>query len=166
MPGHTTVIGNLMHAHPHARSTSLRVQVQLVSTTCDRDVVEHFRRIISTRRSCFKPFYIGATTRMPEERFHLATRLPHAEAFDGMVVGWVGHATDAKRIERLIITMAHHSFRYWCTNSPQTGGEGINAGSQNASVYMCYGGRNQLLMRGVGEKWASRGRLSDVLHEI
>ena len=34
MPGHTTVIGNPMHAHPHARSTSLSVQVQLMSTIC------------------------------------------------------------------------------------------------------------------------------------
>ena len=91
-------------------------------------------------------------------------RLPHAEAYDGMVVGWVGNATDAKRIEPLIIKMAHHIFPHHCVNCRQTGGEGISAGSQNASLYMCYGGRNTLLMRRVGENWASRGRLSDVLH--
>ena len=151
---------NPMPAHPHARSTSQSVQVQLMSTTCecDRDVVDHFCRLISIRRSCYKPFYIGATTRMPLERFHLATRLPHAEAYDGMVVGWVGNATDAKRIEPLIIAMAHHIFPHHCVNCRQTGGEGISAGSQNASVYMCYGGRGQLLRRGVGEKRARSGR--------
>ena len=166
MPGHITVIGNPMLAHPHARSTSQSVQVQLMSTTCecDRDVVDHFCRLISIRRSCYKPFYIGATTRMPLERFHLPTRPPHAEVYDGMVVGWVGNATDAKRIEPLIMAMAHHIFPYHCVNCRQTGGEGISAGSQNASLYMCYGGRNTLLMRRVGENWASRGRLSDVLH--
>ena len=155
-----------MPAHPHARSTSQSVQVQLMSTTCecDRDVVDHFCRLISIRRSCYKPFYIGATTRMPLERFLLPTRPSHAEVYDGMVVGWVGNATDAKRIEPLIIAMAHHIFPHHCVNCRQTGGEGISAGSQNASLYMCYGGRNTLLMRRVGENRASRGRLSDVLH--
>ena len=157
---------NPMPAHPHARSTSQSVQVQLMSTTCecDRDVVDHFFRLISIRRSCYKPFYIGATTRTPLERFLLPTRPSHAEVYDGMVVGWVGNATDAKRIEPLIIAMAHHIFPHHCVNCRQTGGEGISAGSQNASLYMCYGGRNTLLMRRSAGNWASHGRLSDVLH--
>ena len=132
-----------MHAHPHAQpaNPSLRVKVHLSESRCDDDVVEHFRHIIATRKQVFKPFYIGATTRMPLERFELPTRPSHAEVYDGMVVGWVGNATDAIRIERLIIRMGHQSFRQWCVNKLQTGGEGIHAEREHASVYMCYGGR-------------------------
>ena len=103
MPGHTTVIGNPTHSHPHAQSTSLSVQVRLMPSTrgdTDGDVVDHFHRIISNRKNCFKPFYMGATTRQPLERFNLPCRLPHSEIYDGIVVRWVGNATDAQRIER------------------------------------------------------------------
>ena len=128
-----------MHAHPHAQpaNPSLRVKVHLSESRCDDDVVEHIRHIIANRKQVFKPFYIGATTRLPLERFNLPTRPSHAEVYDGMVVGWVGNATDAIRIERFIIRMGHQSFRQWCVNKLQTGGEGIHAEREHASVYMC-----------------------------
>ena len=95
----------------------------------------------------FKPFYIGATTRQPLERFNLRTPRPHCVVYDGMVVGWVGNATDAKRIERLVIQMAHQCFPYHCANAKDSGREGISEERAYASVYMYYGGRSQFLMR-------------------
>ena len=135
-----------MHAHLHAQSTPLRVNVVLDHLHTDDDVVGQFHRIISTRRDPFKPFYIGATTRQPLDRFNLPCRPAHSEVYDGMIVGWVGNAANAKRIERLIIEMAHTCFPYHCVNIRGTGGEGINAGGEYASVYMCYGGRHQMLL--------------------
>ena len=150
MPGHTTVMGNPTHSHPHAQSTSLSVQVRLMpSTRCDTDgdAVHHFHTIISNRKNMFKPFYIGATTRQPLERFNLPTPRPHCVVYDGMVVGWVGNVTDAKRIERLVIQMAHQCFPYHCANAKDSGREGISEERAYASVYMYYGGRSQFLMR-------------------
>ena len=136
-----------MHTHPHAQSNNLRVQVVLDNVyKDDDDVVGHFQDIISRRKDPFKPFYIGATTRQPFDRFNLVGQKPHCEVYNGMVVGWVGNATDAKRIERLVIQMAHKYFSYWCVNHPATGGEGISEGREHASVYMCYGGRYQWLL--------------------
>ena len=135
-----------MHAHPHAQSTHLRVQVVLDNVYTDDDVVGHFQRIISRRKDLFKPFYIGATTRQALDRFNLPCRPPHCEVYNGMIVGWVGNATDAKRIERLIIQMAHRCFPYLCVNAQGIGGEGISEEREHASVYMCYGGRYQWLL--------------------
>ena len=136
-----------MHAHPHAQSNNLRVQVVLDTVyQDDADVVDHFRRIILKRRDPWKPFYIGATTRKPIDRFNLVGRTPHYEVYNGMIVGWVGNATDAKRIERLVIQMAHKRFPDHCVNHPSTGGEGISEGGEYASVYMCYGGRQTWLL--------------------
>ena len=146
MPGHTTVMGNPTHSHPHAQSTSLSVQVCLMPSlrgVTDGDVVDHFYRMISTRKEIFKDFYIGATTRQPLERFNLRTGRPHCVVYNGMVVGWVGNATDAKRIERFVIQMAHKCFPYHCANAKGSGGEGISEERAYASVYMCYGGRSQ-----------------------
>ena len=136
-----------MHAHPHAQSNNLRVQVVLDNVyQGDADVVGHVREIIYHRKDPFKPFYIGATTRKPIDRFNLVGQKPHCEVYDGMIVGWVGNATDAKRIERLVIQMAHKRFPDHCVNHPSTGGEGISEGREYASVYMCYGGRQTWLL--------------------
>ena len=135
-----------MHTHPHAQSNNLRVQVVLDTVYQDDDVVDHFRSIILKRKDPFKPFYIGATTRQPIDRFNLVGQKPHCEVYNGMVVGWVGNATDAIRIERLVIQMAHKRFPYPCVNHPSTGGEGISEGGEYASVYMCYGGRQTWLL--------------------
>ena len=136
-----------MHTHPHAKSNHLRVQVVLDTVyQDDTDVVAHFRQIILKRKDPFHPFYIGATTRQPIDRFNLVGRTLHYEVYNGMIVGWVGNATDAIRIERLVIQMAHKYFSYWCVNHPATGGEGISEGREHASVYMCYGGRQQWLL--------------------
>ena len=78
-----------MHAHPHAKSTHKNIQVVLSPYYTDDDVVGHVRRIISTRRDPFKPFYIGATTRQPLDRSNLVCQPPHFEVYNGMIVGWV-----------------------------------------------------------------------------
>ena len=136
-----------MHAHPHAQSNNLRVQVVLDTVyQDDADVVDHFRRIILKRKDPFHPFNIGTTTRQPIDRFNLVGQKPHCEVYDGMIVGWVGNAANAKRIERLVIEMAHRCFPHHCVNIPGTGGEGINEGGEHASVYMCYGGSYKMLL--------------------
>ena len=135
-----------MHAHPHAKSTHKDIQVVLSPYYTHDDVVGHFHRIIYTRKDQFKPFYIGATTRPPLDRFNLPCRPAHSEVYNGMIVGWVGNAANAKRIERLVIEMAHRCFPHHVVNIRGTGGEGINAGGEHASVYMCYGGRHQMLL--------------------
>ena len=136
-----------MHAHPHAQSNNLRVQVVLDTVyQDDADVVDHFRQIIHKRKDPVHPFYIGATTRQPLDRFNLPCRPAHSEFHDGMTVGWVGNAANAKCNERLVIEMAHKFFPYHCVNIRGTGGGGINAGGEYASVYMCYGGRHQMLL--------------------
>ena len=137
--------------HPHARNCCLRVRTQLMAgkeDIVDDEVRDHFHRLIANRRSPVKPFYIGATTRHPSERFYLPTKVPHEKAYDGMIVGWVGTAANARGVESMVISMARRNFSLWCQNAPNTGGEGIAHSNQHASVYMCYGGKSSLLRSG------------------
>ena len=137
--------------HQHARNCCLRVRTQLMAgkeDILDDEVRDHFHRLIANRRSPVKPFYIGATTRHPSERFYLPTQVPHEKAYDGMIVGWVGTAANARGVESMVISMARRNFSLWCMNAPNTGGEGIAHSNQHASVYMCHGGKSSLLRSG------------------
>eukprot|EP00973_Karenia_brevis_P070168 9753400-Karenia_brevis.AAC.1 len=62
-----------------------------------------------------------------------------------MVVGWCGSSTGAKSIETLVLSMARRNFRRWLVNVG-VGGEGLAEGDRPASVYMCYGGRQEALL--------------------
>ena len=133
-------------SHPHAIINHTRVRVNLLPVIYhgEENVLEHFQRLIGHRRECNKPFYIGATTRHPVERFPLRTKLPHDTAYNNMVVAWVGTATEARRIEKLVISMARYYWPSHCMND-RPGGEGIAPGIHPASVYMCEGGKSSLL---------------------
>ena len=146
------------HNHSHAKINDDRVRADLLPSCyrLEQDVVQHFQKLIAYRQELNTPFYIGATVRHPVERFHLETYPPHSTIYKEMVVGWVGTATIARRIESLVISMACSLWPDHCMNKPGTGGEGIAKGDHSASVYMCQGGRPSLLRR---PQAASQARL-------
>ena len=119
-----------------------RIQYRLPSRRCDTfdEQVEHAKYVVDTRPYKEETYYIGATCRSPEIRWHQETDVPHYATYQCMLVVWKGTGAGGSAVEVALIDHFLGVCRDRLVRNEKRGGGGISKGALTCWVYVCVGG--------------------------